>query len=410
MAGQRAAYRHRSLLNGRRGLPVGSGLLLLLVAGWLLPAEGLAGPTVRSRGRAVVSFAQDPAAPPEEAVRFEVNAVFSSESSSFGGGVLCRFELPEVVRDAPDGPRLGVVVVDVDLDALRAVGTLPFQHPAAELRYHEMRRGAETAFEGLLRGGEVELYGYTWSRSDLVLHLGFHAEVFDPASGETRRLFDAEARTLSASASQLNEAAWHSDDPADVVSVTGYYDRTDCGGSPLYGEYVDDPVWSTTDWDDDYDYDSGWDDSGSDYDDSGNNYDDYNYDDYDYDDSGNSWDWDDGGSDPGDGCSDDPGSDDSEALDCGGDEPGGGGKYGDSGDSGCDGGDSGSDEGLDCADEAFAATGSAPPPDKQRRARRRRWRGWNLAPLLGAVGWWLFLKRRRRGERDALARWTPAAG
>jgi hypothetical protein len=131
--------------------------------------------------------------------------------------------------------------------------------------------------------------------------------------------------------------------------------------------------------------------------------------------------------DPGGDCSsdDDPGYED-DGLDCAGDDPGGGDDSGlgcdggssdtssdDAVDTSCDGGEGGSDP-FDCGGEANAslsalgAGGPRPGPP-----RHRRWRGWNLSPLLGFLGWWAFLRFRRgaplRADAAAAAAGTAEA-
>lgn len=336
-------------------------LAALLVVG---PSSALGEQQFVSEGRVIVTLVPGAGATEAETRRYEVQAVFSAESSDYADGVLCRFELP----GAPNGTR-AVVALDVDLDVLVSDTPLPFGSYGARLRYHEMAPGARLAWRADVATGEV--WRVPHDGPGFAFHLAFRAEVRRSDTGELRRLLAGEALSFTPQRGPAPSTVWVDDSPADEVYVETTFDATGCLADPVY-----DPDWD----DDDYD-DGGWDDSGWDDDwgsgDNGGGYDDDWSKNDDWYDTG----YDDGGSDC-DGGTDDTGYEE-DSGGCGGDE---------------------GDDGIDCAEEAVAAPLHPDGPRGPRPPKKHRWRGWNMSPLLLGLAWWLWLRTRRRRRP-----WQPTA-
>jgi len=458
--GQRRVLSRGALLRSGRRLPLL--LLAALVAALAVgPSSVTAESPERSFGRVIVTVLGVAGDGPVEPVRYEVDAVLSSESSRFRTGVVCRFELPLVAGDAS-----AVVALDLDRNALLGERALPLDGIFAALDYREVAPGGLETFRGVAAEGDVLLLAMGAPARGLVLHVAFGARVVDAARGTERLLTDGEAASLPDEATHPSTVVvWRDEAPPDVVYLDALYVSSDCSGDPLYepgyviepaaygpepyGDEVDDGGWGGVDWGYGEDYvgeepDDGWDgwspdddwsggdginddggtidggDGGGWYPDDGGWYpddgvnddgggsDDGSFDDGGFDDgAGDGWDE---GYDSGGGCGgeDDPGSED-DSLDCAGDDPSGGdggfdcdsgggdSSSGDEVDTSCDGsgGDSGSSDSLDCDAEARAAPTVSAADGARKAPRTRRWRGWNLAPLLGFLAWWAFLRFRR---------------
>lgn len=442
----------------------------VIAAGLVGPAAVVAGSAERAFGRVVLTISGNEGIGddgPPDPVRYEVDAVMSAESSRFRSGIVVRWELPNIVGD-----HLGIVALDMDIDALLAHLALPIDGTHAALGYREVARGGVVTFEGTAVEGDVGLFSLGPRERGLAIHVAFGARVVDPLTGAERLLTDGEAATLPDEATHpSNVVVWRDDTPPDQVYLDNVFITGDCTGDPLYdpGYEVEPGAWGPVVYEDefhdsagtDYGYGTdhvgvdpdsgtidpgtgdpgaadpgtgddwdGWDpgddwggdgvnDGGGTVDDGGGwtpgdgvndggdgsggvdapDGDSSSWDSSDWSDDSGSDDWStDSGAwdsgDPGGGCGteDDPGYED-DSLDCAGDDPGSGSD--DSLDLSCDGSsssDSASADPIDCDAKAAPAISS---DDTLTKPRARRWRGWNLSPLLALFGWWGFLRYRR---------------
>jgi len=436
---------------------VGLVLAAAVVAVALGPSAVTAEGAERSFGRVIVTVEGVGGHGPAEPVRYEVDALLTAESSAFRAGVVCRFELPRVVGDDYAVVTLDLDL-DALLGA-RALpiggfsARLEYREVALEtgdVTY------AGAGVEGdvlLLAVGPREQGLRLHVAFGAVVRDAFGQERL-LTDGEAATLPDEATHPSTVVVWRddtppdvifLDALYASSDCSGDPLYEPGYVIEPAAYGPEPYGDEVEDGTgWGGVDWgygaghagvdpddgsvapgDDDWQgwapgdnwseddefLDDGWDDGSVDPsggDDGG----------WDPGDDGPANDWDDGSwddtSDPGGGCGgeDDPGYED-DSVDCAGDDPSGGDSgfdcsgdggdtsSGDAVDTSCDGGDGVEGESdpldFDCDSDATASvaalSGDGPRPGPPRH--HRRWRGWNLFPLLGFLGWWAFLRFRR---------------